>query len=98
MPDKERIMVISHGHPAVSPGGGENAAYALFRGVRANPHGEGLSVGRDSPTPDVEALCVAREAPSPNQGSVLGQASDDGSEVVLRTDIEFFRFSQRHRR
>ena len=33
----QRLLVISHGHPAIKPGGGENAAYALHRAVLALP-------------------------------------------------------------
>ena len=33
----QRLLVISHGHPAIQPGGGENAAYALHRAVLASP-------------------------------------------------------------
>jgi glycosyltransferase involved in cell wall biosynthesis len=31
-----RILVIAHGHPEFSPGGGEMAAYNLFKGYRAH--------------------------------------------------------------
>ena len=75
-------MVVSHGHPDTSPGGAENAAYALFKGLQQ----------RDG----VEALFVAREQPAAHQGAPLGQYKSDGTEVVIRTEIEFFRFSQRH--
>lgn len=77
-------MVISHGHPDTSPGGAENAAYALFKGLQER---EG-----------VEVLFVARQQPAAHQGSALGQYKADGSEVVIRTEIEFFRFSQRQHR
>ena len=33
----QRLLVISHGHPAIKPGGGENAAYALHQAVLALP-------------------------------------------------------------
>ena len=31
MADKHRVLIISHGHPDFSPGGGEIAAYSLFK-------------------------------------------------------------------
>lgn len=60
---------------------GKIAAFALFKGLRAYP--------------DVEAVFVARERPEPNQGAALGNHTADGSEILFRTEIEFFRFSQR---
>jgi hypothetical protein len=29
-----RILIVAHGHPQLNPGGGEFAAYLLFRGLR----------------------------------------------------------------
>ena len=75
-------MIVSHGHPETSPGGAENAAYALYTGLR----------DRD----DVEALFVARQQPASHHGAALGQFKSDGSEIAFRTEAEFFRFSQRH--
>ena len=31
-----KLLVVSHGHPAITPGGGENAAYALHRAFQAS--------------------------------------------------------------
>jgi glycosyltransferase involved in cell wall biosynthesis len=33
-----RILVLAHGHPDLSAGGGERAAYALFRRLKHSPH------------------------------------------------------------
>ena len=79
MADQPRVMVISHGHPDRSPGGGENAAYALFEGLSARP--------------DVAALFVSREPPGERGEPALGVGSADGSEVVLRSETEPFRLS-----
>jgi glycosyltransferase involved in cell wall biosynthesis len=32
-----RILILAHGHPELSPGGGERAAYALFQRLRSHP-------------------------------------------------------------
>ncbi len=40
MSGAQRILVVSHGHPDFSLGGGEIAAYRLFTGYRANPQVE----------------------------------------------------------
>lgn len=32
-----RILILSHGHPELSPGGGERAAYALFERLKQTP-------------------------------------------------------------
>jgi glycosyltransferase involved in cell wall biosynthesis len=77
-------MVVSHGHPDLSAGGAEHAAYSLFEEYR------GLA--------GVEALFVARVRPRPGQATTLGQYAKDGSEVSLSSDTEHFRHSQRHRR
>lgn len=33
-----RILVMAHGHPDLSPGGGERAAYSLFQRLKQAPH------------------------------------------------------------
>lgn len=40
MPEKARILLISHGHPDFSPGGGEIAAWTLFQGYKNRPEVE----------------------------------------------------------
>lgn len=37
---KERVLVMSHGHPDFSLGGGEIAAYNLYKGYKADPNVE----------------------------------------------------------
>lgn len=39
-PSKERILVVAHGHPDFSLGGGEIAAYNLFKAYRESPRVE----------------------------------------------------------
>lgn len=33
----ERILVLAHGHPDFSLGGGEIAAYNLYKALKSNP-------------------------------------------------------------
>ena len=42
MATQSSVLVLSHGHPAIRPGGGENAAYALHRALLR--HGDRRSV------------------------------------------------------
>ncbi|MCC6468568.1 MAG: glycosyltransferase family 4 protein [Alphaproteobacteria bacterium] len=44
-----RVLVISHGHPAYSIGGGELAAYNLFRGLDSDPGVEAQFLARVGP-------------------------------------------------
>lgn len=35
--ERRRVLVVAHGHPDFGPGGGEIAAYTLFRALRSHP-------------------------------------------------------------
>ncbi len=80
-----RVMVISHGHPDFSVGGGENAAYAQFRELRRR---------------GVEALFVARTGESPGHaGAAFSNRTSDGSEVLFSAPpVDHFRHSSSDRR
>lgn len=57
--DKKRVLVISHGHPQFSKGGGEVAAYNLFLGLRNHPDVEAcwfLGANPKSPTGNISML------------------------------------------
>jgi len=45
-----RVAIISHGHPAVSAGGGERAAYSLFEHLKTIPGMEPVFVARADPS------------------------------------------------
>ena len=80
-----RVMVISHGHPDFSVGGGENAAYAQFRELRRR---------------GVEAMFVARTGQSPGHaGAAFSNRTVDGSEVLFSAPpVDHFRHSTSDRR
>lgn len=75
-----RVLVISHGHPDISPGGGEHAALDLFRELKSRP--------------GVDALFLARYNGA-GSASAVRQHSADGSELLIHSNCEYFRFSQR---
>lgn len=41
-----RVLILSHGHPRFSKGGGELAAYALYRGISAKPEHQAWFIAR----------------------------------------------------
>ncbi len=43
--NKLKILVVAHGHPDLSKGGGEIAAYNLYKGLKEHPHCEALFLG-----------------------------------------------------
>ena len=79
-----RLAVLCHGHPAFAPGGGENAAYALYQAWAAQP-GEAASfwaaapVGMLEPGEQVRALEGCEE--------FLLQPSDDHLLFSARVDL-----------
>ena len=79
-----RLAVLCHGHPAYAPGGGENAAYALYQAWAAQP-GEAASfwaaapVGMLEPHEQVRALEGREE--------YLLQPSDDHLLFNARVDL-----------
>src|ERR1700733_12846962 len=45
-----KVMIIAHGHPTLSPGGGERAAYALFEHLKRRKEVEkSVFVARSEP-------------------------------------------------
>jgi hypothetical protein len=41
-----RVVIISHGHPAHTSGGGEQAAYNLYRGINSQPRHQAWFLAR----------------------------------------------------
>ena len=79
----ERILVVAHGHPEISPGGAELAAYNLFRALRQ--------------TPGVEAYFLAWAGPSrqAHGGTPFGSFRDRADEILFSVDqFDHFLFSQ----
>lgn len=76
-----RILIVSHGHPDISVGGGEIAAYRQCQELRALGH-EVLFMGR---------------APSPSRrgGTVFSAAGPGGEDVLFHSpDFDHFLFRQ----
>lgn len=62
MPDAPRILVISHGHPQWSPGGGEIAAWSIFKGYKSHQAtGDAFFLARkhkDVPFPQIQRIAA----------------------------------------
>jgi len=69
--NKEKILIVSHGHPDHSKGGAEVAAYNLFQEYQAQ--------GR-------EALFLARSGESSHGGSVFSSRNNE-TEILFHTSI-----------
>jgi glycosyltransferase involved in cell wall biosynthesis len=83
MLEKQKILVISHAHPKISKGGGENAAYNLFKEIQQ----------RDN----CEVIFLAYNPLSSlnNLGTCLKIYALDGSEIILSGGSpDHFIFSQ----
>jgi glycosyltransferase involved in cell wall biosynthesis len=80
-----RVLVIAHGHPDFSIGGGEIAAYAQYLELRRR---------------GIDAMFLARSSLSPQHtGTSFSLRSADGREVLFSPPpADHFRHSQPHRR
>lgn len=79
-PSKSKILMMSHGHPDLSKGGAEIAAYNLYK--------EYLVRGLD-------CYFLARTDLVPHFGAYFSSRSDDGREILLHTSMtDFFLFSK----
>ena len=83
MLSKQKILIISHGHPEIIKGGGENAAYNIFKELRSRPNC------------DVVFLAYNAHGKAVNFGSNFQTFKSDGSEVILTgSSFDYFLFSQ----
>jgi glycosyltransferase involved in cell wall biosynthesis len=82
---EERVLIMSHGHPDFSLGGGEVAAYLQWKELRRR---------------GIEAMLVARVADSPGHaGAPFFSRSADGMEVLFSPPpVNHFKHSQPCRR
>lgn len=85
MSNKHRILIISHGHPEIIKGGGEIAAYRLFKEFRSREN--------------CEALFLAYSSFDNNFSTPFSNRKPDGSEVLFcRDNYDYFIFSQPYTR
>ena len=78
-----RVLVASHGHPEISPGGAEMAAYQLYRGLRARSDCEAWFLGC-RPSGGTE-----------RPGLVITQPFDEGEFVYTAGAFDWFKFANR---
>ena len=82
MLDRIKILIISHGHPAIIKGGGEIAAYNLFKELKK----------RDNC--DVVFLAYKQGKPI-YSSSVFETFKSDGSEILITGGyFDYYNFSQ----
>src|ERR1700724_1529620 len=82
--NEPRILIVSHGHPDFSLGGGEIAAYAHWEELRRR---------------DIKAMLICRVSDSPGHvGAPFFSRSADSLEVLFSPPpVNHFRHSQPHR-
>jgi glycosyltransferase involved in cell wall biosynthesis len=83
--NQPRVLIVAHGHPDFSIGGGEIAAYTQWQELRRR---------------GIETMLIARIAQSPaHAGACFSIRSGDGMEVLFSAPpVDHFRHSQPRRR
>ncbi len=71
----QRLLVISHGHPAIKPGGGENAAYALHRAVLALPQCRSIFLAA-APQSSMDSCCEVSQFDAVGDEWLMHQSDD----------------------
>jgi glycosyltransferase involved in cell wall biosynthesis len=82
----QRVLVISHGHPAFSKGGAEIAAYQLYQALRRRRDCDAWFIARHG------ILGLARP------GSAFALRDTEGREILYQQDTDYFDFSAVHLR
>jgi len=81
--NSEKILIISHGHPVLSKGGAEIAAYNLYKELR----GRGI-----------DAMFLARTAHASHGGSTFSSLNDE-REILFHTGMsDFFNFTSGYKK
>src|SRR3954453_7236850 len=78
-----RVLIAAHSHPEVSNGGGEIAAFELYKGLRARDDCEAWFLGCDH--------TAGRERP----GAVLSQPFSSHEYLYCKGDFDGFKFANR---
>lgn len=84
MSTKPRILVVAHGHPKLSPGGGEVVAFEMFQALRATGKAEAFFLGAMLPKFGL-----------PHLGTALLSPNDDPAQTLYWSDqYSFFLAAQ----
>lgn len=75
----QRLLVISHGHPSIKPGGGENAAYALHQAVLDLPQCRSI-------------FLAAAPQSAMEPGCEVSQFDAEGDEWLMRQSDDWLHF------
>jgi len=90
MLNRQKILIISHGHPRIIPGGGENAAYNLFKELRRQEDCDVIFLAYNAYGNSVHLLTYDQK----NRTS-FETYTNDGSEIILTGGkFDYFIFSQ----
>lgn len=82
---KQRVLVIAHGHPDLNKGGGEIAAYNLFKALNKSENYEALFMAH-------------QDAKRSNHGTTPFSTRQE-NEILFHSDqFDFFKFSQGNKR
>jgi len=73
-----KVLIIAHGHPSLQKGGGEVAAYSLFKLLRENGH-EAVFVGWGGRISEISSNGILRKL--------------DDADYLLYSETDFFQFS-----
>lgn len=80
---KDKIFIISHGHPVQSKGGAEIAAYNLYKELRSR---------------DIDAMFLARSSRPSHGGSTFSTLNDE-REILFHTGMrDFFNFNNSYKK
>ncbi|MCC6627623.1 MAG: glycosyltransferase family 4 protein [Chloroflexi bacterium] len=79
MPSKRTVLYVSHGHPAIRPGGAEVAALELYEAMRASPAYESILLARTGPP-----------ASQPHLGTPFSMVGRDPNQYFLHTDAAHY--------
>ena len=79
--DKQTILIVAHGHPEASAGGGESAAYAAFKELARRP--------------EIDAYFLARAEAASGHGGTPFSVHNGSHEIVWHSEMaDYFLFSQ----
>jgi glycosyltransferase involved in cell wall biosynthesis len=79
-----KVLIFSHNHPYIRPGGAEGYALNLYKAIRDAGEFEAVFLARDG------ALNPMKFVPRSHLGTPLSSPTDDPNQYLLHTDIALF--------
>jgi glycosyltransferase involved in cell wall biosynthesis len=81
---RRKVLIFSHNHPHIRPGGAEGYALNLYKAIRDAGEFEAVFLARDG------ALIPTKSAPRMHLGTPISSPTDDPNQYLLHTDISAF--------